>query len=113
MNVSPNDFVYIDHAVLLKIMRNAAEMGATQALAQVGKIPQYITKASAYRRFGGRRKVEGWILKGALKVCEAGIDIIEISTLAASINIASYINSESYKKIKEENLKVNHYEFDK
>lgn len=96
-----NDFVFINQKTLRDIMANAAEMGATQALVQVGKLSQYITKQEAYKRFGGRRKVDGWIVSGVLNVHAAGIDLIEISTLASSINVATYINSASYQRTKE------------
>lgn len=100
-----NDFFYIDVNDLREIMEKASFLGATQALVSVNKIPQYISKAEAYRRFGGRRKVEKWIVEGILKVRTAGIELLEILTLANSANLATYLNSNFYLGRKIENIK--------
>lgn len=47
------------------MLTDAAEVGATKALARVGKTKEYITKAEAYRRYG-RGAVDGWVRTGVV-----------------------------------------------
>jgi len=81
---------------LISLMQDTAEMGATQALVAIGKIPQYINKSEAYRRVGSRRKVEKWIREGVLKVTEAGIDQTQLIAISASANL--YVHTKVLKK---------------
>ncbi len=83
---------------LVSLLRETADLAATNALVSVGKVPQYISKQEAYKRAGSRRRVDGWILEGALKVYHGKIDLVQLKAIAASANLATYVHNKDRKK---------------
>lgn len=78
---------------LLTIVRQAAELGAIIALIQTGKLPPYLKKREAYRRYG-RSFIEKLLEKGDLTVRSDGnhsaawrIDRIEIEAIVRGLEI--------------------------
>lgn len=72
---------------LQKLLSDASELGALQALAKVGTIKPYLKKSEAFRRFG-RKNVEQWISQGLITPRKDGnhsaawrIDRIEIEVI--------------------------------
>lgn len=83
---------------LVSLLSETAAIAATKALIDAGSIKPYITKQDAYRRAGGRRKVDDWIRKGVLKVHTAGIELAELNAILASANLATYLHTRDKKK---------------
>lgn len=78
---------------LRTIIRQAAEFGAIIALIQTGKLPPYLKKREAYRRYG-RRYVEQLLANGELTIRGDGnhsaawrIDRIEIEAIVRGLEI--------------------------
>ncbi|NHA02520.1 hypothetical protein G7092_01865 [Mucilaginibacter sp. HC2] len=78
---------------LRTIVREAAELGAIIALVRTGKIPPYLKKREAYRRFG-KCYIERLLAKGELTIRSDGnhsaawrIDRIEIEAIARGLEI--------------------------
>ena len=80
-----------------KILAAAAELGATRALIAAGQLKPYLKKSEAFRIYG-RKNVESWIVKGFITARKDGdgsaawrIDRMEITVLAAAIELAPYL----------------------
>jgi hypothetical protein len=78
---------------LRTIIREAAELGAIIALTRTGKLPPYLKKNEAFRRYG-KRNVEEWLAKGELSLRSDGggtaawrIDRIEIEAIVRGLEI--------------------------
>lgn len=78
---------------LRTIVREAAELGAIIALVRTGKLPPYLKKREAYRRYG-RRYVEQLLADGELSMRGDGnhsaawrIDRIEIEAIVRGLEI--------------------------
>lgn len=78
---------------LQTIVREAAELGAIIALIRTGKLPPYLKKREAYRRYG-RSYVEQLLAKGELSIRSDGnhsaawrIDRIEIEAIVRGLEI--------------------------
>jgi hypothetical protein len=79
------------------IIREAAEMGAIQALSKVGKLKPYLKKSEAFRKYG-RANIENWAAKGLITVRKDGdhsalwrIDRLEVTAIAKSIDLLQYL----------------------
>ncbi|PAW95734.1 hypothetical protein CKK33_17090 [Mucilaginibacter sp. MD40] len=78
---------------LRTIVREAAELGAIIALTRTGKLPPYLKKREAYRRYG-RRNIDQMLAKGELSIRSDGnhsaawrIDRIEIEAIVRGLEI--------------------------
>ncbi|WP_243770611.1 MULTISPECIES: hypothetical protein [Mucilaginibacter] len=78
---------------LRTIVRQAAELGAIIALIRTGKLPPYLKKREAYRRYG-RRYIEQLLASGELSIRSDGnnsaawrIDRIEIEAIVRGLEI--------------------------
>jgi len=84
---------------LVELLKNAAEKGALNALAEGQQLKCQITKAEAYRLYG-RGNVDRWVNEGLinptrckdnlLKKC---LDRIKLEAVAASSNRTTYLPS--------------------
>lgn len=79
-----------------QLLQAAAELGANQALASLGKIRPYLNKSEAFRRFG-RNKVERWIGQALVTPRKDGghsapwrIDRLELESLGKAGEILLY-----------------------
>ncbi|WP_184547293.1 hypothetical protein [Mucilaginibacter sp. FT3.2] len=79
------------------IVREAAEMGALQALTKVGKLKPYLKKSEAFRKYG-RANIENWAAKGLITIRKDGdhsavwrIDRLEVAAIAKSIDLLRYL----------------------
>jgi hypothetical protein len=61
----------MEQYVLMRIAEAAAELGATQALIQTGRLKPYLSKAEASRLYG-RNNIERWVDEGLLAVRKDG-----------------------------------------
>lgn len=78
---------------LRTIIREAAELGAIIALIRTGKLPPYLKKREAYRRYG-KRYIEQLLASGELSIRSDGnhsaawrIDRIEIEATVRGLDI--------------------------
>ena len=84
----------ISLTTLNKLLKDAAERGATIALAKMGHIKPFMNKSEAYRLYG-RNNVENWIREGLIhpnkdnvgRNAQIRIDRVEIENVAKSNNI--------------------------
>jgi hypothetical protein len=79
------------------LLSEAAELGATRALAQAGAIKPYIKKSDAFRLYG-KTTVESWIKAGLILPKRDGefstawrLDRTELEVLAKSNNWKAYV----------------------
>jgi hypothetical protein len=79
------------------LLQEAAEMGASLALARTGMIKPYLKKAEAFRLYG-RNKVERWIEEGLITPRKDGnhsacwrIDRLEIEALVKAHLILQFL----------------------
>lgn len=85
----------------LRVMfAEAAELGATCALAKAGIIKPFLKKAEAYRMYG-RKTVEGWMKAGLIAAKRDGdhstsyrLDRLQLEVLAKSNNWKAYVPME-------------------
>jgi hypothetical protein len=82
------------------MLSEAAELGATRALAQAGVIKPLVTKAEAYRIYG-RANVESWVRAGLIPIHKDGdfntkvrLERIQLEVIAKSNNWKAYIPKE-------------------
>lgn len=82
---------------LVHLLKNAAEQGAANALAQSGQLQAQLTKAEAYRLYG-RGNVDRWISEGLISpVTTKGdhsrkcLDRNILEAVAASSNRITYL----------------------
>jgi hypothetical protein len=78
---------------LRTIILEAAELGAIIALTRVGKLPPYLNKRQAYRRYG-KKNIEQWLAEGQLSMRNDGgrttnwrIDRIEIEAIVRGLEL--------------------------
>lgn len=90
------DFIISSHQLKL-IIRDAAEMGAIQALTKAGKLKPYLKKSEAFRKYG-RANIEQWAEKGLITVRKDGdfsaswrIDRMEVEAIVKSIDLLRYL----------------------
>jgi hypothetical protein len=84
----------------LKMLTEAAELGAIRALAQAGVIKPFLTQAEAFRQYG-RATVESWVKAGLIKTHKDGdfnsqvrLDRVQLEALAKSNNRKAYVPKE-------------------
>ena len=84
------DFLISTHQLKL-IIREAAEMGAIQALTKAGKLKPYLKKTEAFRKYG-RANIEHWAGQGLITIRKDGdhsaawrIDRLEVEAIVKSI----------------------------
>ena len=77
--------------LLRHLVSASAEIGATIALTQSGKIKPFLSKAQAFRKYG-RRNVEHWLNDGLLTIIKDGnhsacwrIDRVELELIQKAI----------------------------
>jgi len=82
------------------MLSEAAELGATRALAQAGVIKPLVTKAEVYRLYG-RANVESWVKAGLVEMHKDGdfntkvrLERIRLDVIAKSNNWKAYIPKE-------------------
>ena len=90
------DFLISPHQLKM-IIREAAEMGAIQALTKAGKLKPYLKKSEAYRKYG-RANIENWAEKGLITFRKDGdhsagwrIDRMEVEAIVKSIDLLRYL----------------------
>ena len=90
------DFIISPYQLKL-IIREAAEMGAIQALTKAGKLKPYLKKSDAYRKYG-RANIEQWAAKGLITIRKDGdysaawrIDRMEVEAIVKSIGLLRYL----------------------
>ena len=88
--------VTLDLFQLKVILREAAQLGADEALVKAGLISRYLTQNSAYNLYG-RRTVDKWIREGKVSVRKNGagnskifIDKLELEALAKGTDFMVY-----------------------
>lgn len=82
---------------------DAAEIGATKALIQIGQMKPYYKLREAYRLYG-ESVVKRWIKEGLIRPIKDGnrtasvrIDRVQIETISKAANRASYLTTEERK----------------
>ena len=87
---------------LQSLLSEAAELGASIAMTQVGLLKPYLSKNQAWTKYG-RSNVERWIREGLITPRKDGnntakwrIDRLEIESVAKTSNRSSY-NQITYK----------------
>lgn len=82
---------------LKMVIREAAEMGAIQALTKAGKLKPYLKKSEAFRKYG-RANIEQWAKKGLITFRKDGdnsaawrIDRMEVEAIIKSIDLLRYL----------------------
>jgi hypothetical protein len=85
---------------LRTMLSEAAELGATRALAQAGVIKPFLTQAEAFRLYG-RGNVESWVTAGLILSKKDGdfntkvrLDRIQLEVIAKSNNWKAYVPKE-------------------
>lgn len=88
--------VTLDLYQLKVIIREAAQLGAKEALVQAGLSSRYLTQNSAYKQYG-RRAVEGWIKEGQIIAHKNGVnnskvqlDRLELEALVKGADLIRY-----------------------
>ncbi|KAA8476864.1 hypothetical protein BDE36_1282 [Arcticibacter tournemirensis] len=82
---------------LVHLLKNAAEQGASNALAESGQLQDQLTKAEAYRLYG-RGNVDRWISEGLISPATPKgdhsrkcLDRNKLEAVAASSNRITYL----------------------
>lgn len=82
---------------LVILLKNAAEQGTSNALAESGQLQDQISKAEAYRLYG-RGNVDRWISEGLIslsvrkgKISLKYLDREKLEAVAASSNRITYL----------------------
>jgi hypothetical protein len=82
---------------------DAAQVGATKALCEVGQIKPFLKLREAYRKYG-EGTVKRWITEGLIEVKKDGnrtssvrIDRIQIETISRASNRTTYLTTEERK----------------
>jgi hypothetical protein len=90
------DFIISQHQLKM-IIREAAELGAIQALTKAGKLKPYLKKSEAYRKYG-RANIEQWAERGLITIRKDGdysagwrIDRMEVEAIVKSIGLLRYL----------------------
>ncbi len=88
--------ITLDLFQLKVILREAAQLGADEALVKAGLVSRYLTQNSAYELYG-RRHVSRWIKEGKVSVRKNGaknsrifIDKLELEALAKGTDFMVY-----------------------
>lgn len=78
------------------LFKGAVSAGADKALAESGALPETLTKAQAYHRFG-RNNVERWLKEGLIHTTKYGpsakrtIDRLKLEAVARASNRTTYL----------------------
>jgi 2-iminoacetate synthase ThiH len=88
--------VTLDLYELKVIIREAAQLGAKEALVQAGLTSRYLTQTSAYKQYG-RKMVENWIKEGKIiahkngdKNSKVQLDRLELECLVKGEDLIVY-----------------------
>ena len=83
-------------SILIEMLSDAAELGATAALSKLGLIRPYQSKSEAYKQYG-ESTIDRWIKEGLISVVKDGnhsskcrINIQQIEAVAKASNRPSY-----------------------
>jgi hypothetical protein len=89
--------IQINIHTLEKLLAEAAEMGARDALSRIGKLRPYLKKSEAFRLYG-RRNVEHWIMEGLVTARKDGghsaswrIERLEIDAVNKAKNLIRFL----------------------
>jgi hypothetical protein len=88
--------ITLDLFQLKVILREAAQLGAKEALAQAGLVSRYLTKSTAYQHYG-RGIVDNWIKEGRIVAHKSGdnnskvqLDRLELEALVKADELIVY-----------------------
>jgi hypothetical protein len=80
-----------------ELLRTAVESGTAKALAKANALPEFLTKAEAYRQYG-RSDVDRWLAEGLLHTAadrgknqKKCIDRKKLEAIAAASNRKTYL----------------------
>lgn len=89
--------IQINIYTLEKLLAEAAEMGARDALSRIGKLRPYLKKSEAFRLYG-RKNVEHWIMEGLVTARKDGdhsaswrIERLEIDAVNKAKNLLRFL----------------------
>lgn len=88
---------------LAAMLREAAKLGAQEALIQAGLTKSHITKSHAYKIYG-RVTVDRWVSSGVVQIYQDGpgakcfISLADLAAVAASQSLVQYVNLDQLRR---------------